>query len=371
MTPAEKIKKLNIKGLSKEASADAKDRLDRVAKPLDGLGVMEDIICRLAGIQHSADVDISKRIVVMMCADNGIVDEGISQSSYNVTASVAASMSAGNSSVCRMAERENIDTLPVDIGIRQRDDIETYSELTVGPKGHYRLLRAYPDIAAGTEDFMKRPAMTEEQLYRALCCGIDLVGKLSDMGYRMICTGEMGIGNTTTSAVVASALMHADPERIAGRGAGLDDERMSRKTDVIKNAIDRYGLYDASVYDVMRCVGGYDIAGIAGMYIGGAVYGIQVVIDGLISAAAALCASRIRPGCRDYMFASHAGAEKGTESILSELGLEPVLRTGMKLGEGTGAVMLVPLIDMALAVYDSEITFEKIKVERYERYTKI
>jgi len=373
MSLEETVRKLQIKPFSQEASAQAKEKLDGVAKPLDGLGHFEDILCRIAGMQSSADIDISKRIVVMMCADNGVVDEGISQSSYDVTAAVAVSMSLGGSSVCRMAERSHIDTLPVDIGIRDKEQLSGYTseEPARGDNGHYRLLKGCADEIHGTEDFLKTPAMTEEQLTQAVTTGVELAGRLSEMGYRIICTGEMGIGNTTTSAAVAASLLRIDPDLITGRGAGLDEERLIRKREVIKQAIGQYHLYKAGVYEVMRTVGGYDIAGMAGLFLGGAVYGVPVVIDGCISATAALCAVRMRPECRDYMLASHKGSEKGTKMILDELGLTPVLDTDMKLGEGTGAVMLVPLIDMALAVYDSNVTFEDISVERYERYTKI
>ena len=373
MSLEETIEELQIKPFSQKAAGQAQEKLDGVAKPLDGLGYFEDILCRIAGMQSSADIDISKRIVVMMCADNGIVEEGISQSSYDVTASVAVSMSLGNSSVCRMAERAHADTLPVDIGIRNKEQLSGYTgeEPARGDNGHYRLLKLCADEIRGTENFLKTPAMTEERLAQALTSGMELAGRLCDMGYRLICTGEMGIGNTTTSAAVAASLLRKDPDLITGRGAGLDEERLIRKREVIKQAIGQYHLYKAGVYEVLRTVGGYDIAGLTGLFLGGAVYGVPVVIDGCISATAALCAVRMRPECRDYMLASHKGSEKGTEMILDELGLTPVLDTDMKLGEGTGAVMLIPLIDMALAVYDSNVTFEDISVERYERYTRI
>ncbi|MCR5746588.1 MAG: nicotinate-nucleotide--dimethylbenzimidazole phosphoribosyltransferase [Lachnospiraceae bacterium] len=367
----EYIKTLNIRAVSKEAMRKAKERLDGIAKPLDGLGSFENIICRLAGIYGTTSIDISKRIVVMMCADNGIVEEGVSQTTCEVTNPVACSMSEGRSSVCRMAEREEIDTLPVDVGIKIREGLESYSDLTEGEKGHYRLFRAFDEITTGTENFLKNPAMTEEQLTKVLKAGVELTGRLVKKGYRIICTGEMGIGNTTTSTAVAAALLHADPDDITGRGAGLDEKGLERKRAVIKQAISKYKLYDASATEVVRCVGGFDIAGLAGLFIGGAVYGVPVVTDGLISAAAALFASKLIPGCKEYMLASHIGDEKGTGMILDELGLTPVLNTKMKLGEGTGAVMLIPLLDMALTVYDGNVTFDDISVKQYERFQGI
>ena len=345
---------------------DAKRRLDGIAKPLDGLGRFEELICRIAAIQGTADIDISKRIVVMMCADNGVIAEGISQSSWDVTAKVAASMSEGRSSVCLMAERAGADTLPVDVGIKEKSSLTEYEGLTAGPRGHYKLLSR--SVAEGTADFMEEPAMTESEFDLAFSRGTELLRELSGNGYRIVCTGEMGIGNTTTSAALAAGLLRLTGSETAGRGAGLDDKGYRRKVEVIDIAINKYGLYELTPKAAACAVGGLDIAALAGMYAEGARLGIPIVIDGMISAAAALLAARLHPGCAECMLPSHIGGEKGMVPLMKELKLTPVIDAGLKLGEGTGAVMLLPMLDMALAVYNGSALFGDIGVGQYVRH---
>lgn len=359
------LKDLTFNTYDKKAEDEAKRRLDHIAKPLDGLGSFETMLCRIAGIQGSADIDISRRIVVMMCADNGIVDEGISQSSYDVTSKVAASMSEGRSSVCLMAESAGADTLPVNIGIKEEGSLEEYENITPGANGHFKLLSR--SIAKGTRNFAKEPAMTAEDFDRAVKAGIRLVKDLSDMGYRIICTGEMGIGNTTTSAALAAAILRLPVEEVTGRGAGLDNEGYKRKVSVIDSAIKKYDLYEADPVDAACIAGGFDIAALTGIFTGGAMYGIPVVIDGVISGTAALLAYKLCPVTRKYMLPSHLGDEKAMKHIMRELGFEPVIHAGMKLGEGTGAVMLLPMLDTALALYTAGSSFDDIKVGQYVR----
>nr|MCR5774724.1 nicotinate-nucleotide--dimethylbenzimidazole phosphoribosyltransferase [Lachnospiraceae bacterium] len=233
--------RLDIRRYDTDSERKAKERFDHIAKPIDGLGVFEDLICRIAGIQGRTDVDISKRIVVIMCADNGITEEGISQTSWEVTAKVAGSMSNGRSSVCLMAESAGADTLPVDIGIKQTGDIRSFEDITEGEKGHYRLLNR--KVANGTYNFAERPAMTGQQFDEAFFNGVRLAGELSERGYQIICTGEMGIGNTTTAAGITSALLKLPASETAGRGSGLSDEAYERKIRVLDQAIQRYDLY--------------------------------------------------------------------------------------------------------------------------------
>ena len=363
--PCEILNELVFHTYDREAESEAQRRLDNIAKPLDGLGGFERAISRLAGIQGSADIDISKRIAVSMCADNGIVEERVSQSSYDVTAKVAALMSEGAASVCLMAESAGIDTLPVDIGIKERDGLLESDEITPGDRGHFRLLSR--NIAKGTRNFAKTPAMTEGEFNKAVETGIRLTGGISQLGYKIICTGELGIGNTTTSAALTAAILHLTAEETADRGAGLDNEGYRRKTAVIDAAIKYNGLYDVSPEEAARIAGGLDIAALAGVFIGGAVYGVPVVIDGLISAASALLAYKMCPLSVKYMLASHLGNEKAMKHIMNELGLEPLIHAGMKLGEGTGAVMLIPLLDMALSLYSGGRSFEDIRIGQYVR----
>ncbi len=332
---------------------------DRVAKPLYSLGRFEDIIALIGAVQGTDRVDISKRAVVVMCSDNGIVDEGVSQSGREVTAEVAGWMGRGTSSVCRMASPVLADVIPVDIGM----DSEKSPEGVIDRK-----------IRRGTDDFLKKPAMTGEELKRAIDTGTDLVRDLKQKGYKILATGEMGIGNTTTSAAVCAGLMNLEAEEVTGRGAGLSDTGYEHKKEVINSAIGKYGFRDRYAKDreyteyVLSCVGGFDIAGLAGVFIGGALYGVPVIVDGMISAAAALAAQRLLPGTKDVMIASHMGREAGMRPVLKELSLEPVIDAGMALGEGTGAVMLFPLLDMVLSLYSGGKRFEETPIEQYKYF---
>ena len=209
---------------------------------------------------------------------------------------------------------------------------------------------------------------------QAINAGIDTVCECSMEGYRLLAAGEMGIGNTTTSAALASALLGLDMDEVTGRGAGLSDAGLKHKKEIISEALGRYRTEGADLrspeytMEMLAAVGGLDIAGMAGVFIGGAIYHIPVVIDGFISSVAALAAVRLAPGCRSCMLASHCGREPGMKKVLDELGLEPVIDAGLALGEGTGAVMLFPLLDAALALYTDGLVFDDTEVEQYERF---
>ena len=326
---------------------------DAVAKPLDGMGKFETMTARIGAILSDERIDISKKAVIIMCADNGIVAEGISQSGQEVTLAVARSMADMKSSVGRMAVAAKADTIPVDIGINSDEKIAGVLDCK---------------IAKGTRNFAIEPAMTEEETIKAVATGIELVKSHASTGYRLIATGEMGIGNTTTSSAIAAALLKCPAENVTGKGAGLDDSGLKRKINVIENAIDKYNLYEKAALEVLMTVGGLDIAGLTGVCIGGAVYHIPIVLDGVISMVAALVAERIVPGTIDYMIASHRGKEPAVDLLCKELGLSPVIDASLALGEGTGAVMLFPLLDMALSIYENSNTFSDISIEKYERF---
>ena len=351
---------IKIDPFDQDTYKEIKDRWDRVAKPLGSLGRFEEMTARMGAVQGSADIDISKRAVIMMCADNGIVEEGVSQSGQDVTAAVASWMGRGESSVCKMARTCGADTIPVDVGINMDGSPAGVTDRKV---------------MRGTRNFAVLPAMTEDECMQAINAGIDTVCECSIEGYGLLATGEMGIGNTTTSAALAAALLDLDVGSVTGRGAGLNDAGLERKKQVIEDALARYAhAEDADcgspeyTMEMLSCVGGLDIAALAGVFIGGAIYHIPVIVDGFISAVAALVADRLAPGCRQCMLASHAGREPGMKHILDALGLEPVIDAGLALGEGTGAVMLIPLLDAALSLYSEGLAFEETEVEQYERF---
>ena len=215
---------------------------------------------------------------------------------------------------------------------------------------------------------MKGPAMTREQAAQAVLNGIRIVRELADRGYDILATGEMGIGNTTTSSAVVSVLLEKDVEAVTGRGAGLSSEGLRRKVQVIRESIRLNEPDRRSALDVLAKVGGLDIAGLAGVFLGGALCHIPVMIDGFISSAAALCAVKMAPECRDYMLASHRSGETAGGMVLDALGLSEFIDCNMSLGEGSGAVAAMPLLDMGLSVYLKMSTFDEIRVEQYEEY---
>lgn len=341
--------KKQIRPVDQEAVCAAQKRWDSIAKPLHSLGKMEKIVMQIAGITGSADVRLDKRALVVMCADNGVVEEGVTQTGQEVTAIVAENFLKGDTSACVMCRQCGTDVFPVDVGMAS--DTKVPSDLKV---------------MMGTRNMTKEPAMTYEEAVQGIEAGIEMVRRLKEQGYRLIATGEMGIGNTTTSSAVASVLLNRSVEEMTGRGAGLSGEGLKRKIDAIKRAVKLNEPDPFDPVDVLAKVGGLDIAGMAGVFMGGAVYRIPVVIDGFISCVAALVAQRISPLTKDYMIASHVSREPAAAMILEALEKEAVLHGEMCLGEGSGAVALFPFIDMGLAVYESMSTFEEIKVEQYE-----
>ncbi len=328
---------------------------DAIAKPIDGMGRFETMTAQIGAITGTDRIDISKKAVVIMCADNGIVEENISQSGQDVTIAVARAMGMRQSSVCKMAKAAGADIIPVDIGINSVEPIQGVLDRKV---------------RNGTNNFRKEPAMTEEEAIRAIAVGIDTVNECREKGYRILATGEMGIGNTTTSSAVTAALIGGGVGEVTGRGAGLDDAGLERKKRIITEAIEKYDLKHEKPLRVLATVGGLDIAGIAGICIGGALFHIPVVLDGVISMAAALLAERMMSGTKDYLLASHKGKEPAMAKLIGELGLDPVIDAGLALGEGTGAVMLFSLLDMALEIYNGGMTFHDMKIEQYDRIVK-
>ena len=359
------MKTINIEPFDEHTYREIKDRWDKVAKPIDGLGRFEDIIAEIGAVQGTVHPDISRRAVVMMCADNGIVEEGVSQSGQDVTREVAVWMGKGISSVCKMAAAANTETLPVDIGINMDGSPEGVIEMKV---------------RKGTRNFAHGPAMTSAETSLAIKNGTEIIRMCREESCSLIAAGEMGIGNTTTGSALASALLGLDAQKVTGRGAGLSDAGLRKKISVIREAVDRLrsdAAKDAKTADIrspefafkaLSTVGGLEIAGMTGLFIGGAVFHVPVVIDGFISAVAALAAERICPGCKRSMIASHVGKEPGMKLILDELGLEPVIDARLALGEGTGAVMLFPLLDMAMTLYTDGLEFSQTDVEQYERF---
>jgi len=327
-------------------------RWDSIAKPLHSLGWLEEATARIAGAQHSAEIRTEKKILIPMCADNGVVAEGVTQTGQEVTAIVAENFLDEKSCAAIMCRMAGADIRPVDIGMA----VDT-------PRVEKR------KVAYGTKNFAHEFAMTKEQAVQALETGIRLVWELKEQGYCLIATGEMGIGNTTTSSAVAASLLNVPAQEMTGRGAGLSSSGLEKKIQVIQDAIARWDLTHQDALTVLAAVGGFDIAGLAGIFLGGAYFHVPVLIDGFISSVAALVAARLCPDSAGYMLATHVSKEPAAHRILDELGLSPALDAGMCLGEGSGAVATFPLLDMAAEIYHRMSTFEQIQVEAYQELT--
>lgn len=339
--------------LDENAVRQAQEHWNNIGKPLHSLGALEDYIIKIAGITGYPDVKINKRCVVVFCADNGVVCEGVTQTDSSVTMTVAEAVAAGTSSINRLAHTYNADVIPVDIGM----NTDSESVKILKRKSTY-----------GTANIAVGPAMSRDQAKEAISSGMDIARECAEKGYNILVTGEMGIGNTTTSAAIASVLLNIPPENVTGRGAGLDDEGLKRKIDVIKRAVSITEPDADDALDVLSKVGGFDIAGMTGLFLGGAVYRIPVVIDGFISAIAAALAVKINPLARDFMLCSHVSAEPAGIKILRHIGLKPLITAGLCLGEGTGGIMLLPLLDGALSVYHSAHRFNDLNIKQYEEY---
>lgn len=331
-----------------QAMAETRKRWDDIAKPLHSLGRLEDALVKIAGVTGSSRIELSRKAHIVMCGDNGVIEEGVSQSGSEVTAIVAENLLQVRSCVSIMCKMQGVDLFPVDIGMCSES----------------RIIQR--KIAWGTKNMAKEPAMTREETIAAIEVGIEMVRELKEKGYHLIGTGEMGIGNTTTSSAVTSAMLGVSVESVTGKGAGLSSAALNRKIEVIEKAIKMHSPDPHDPVDVLSKVGGFDIAGLMGVFIGGAAFHIPIVIDGFISSVAALLAYRMDPVIREYMLASHVSQEPASVLLLETLGLHPLLTCDMHLGEGTGAVASFPILDMSLEIFNKMSTFEQISLDAYE-----
>ena len=288
-----------IRPPDEEAAAACRARWNRIAKPLYGLGVLEEMLVRIAAMQESAEIELEKKALVVFCADNGVVAEGVSQTGQETTAIVAENFIDGKSCAAIMCRRAGADLFPVDVGMA----VDT-------PRVEKRKLRR------GTANMAQGPAMTREEALFAIGAGIRKAEELATAGYRILAAGEMGIGNTTTSSAIAAVMLSADPSEVTGVGAGLSAEGLRKKVSVIRKAIGVNRPDPEDPLDVLVKVGGFDIAALTGFFLGGAACRTSVVIDGFISAVAALLAARIAPASREYMLPSHISGEPATGMVM-------------------------------------------------------
>lgn len=320
-----------------------------LAKPLGSLGVLEDVIINIARLRGSADVRLDKRSLIVFIGDHRVVEEGVSQSDHSVTLAVAKALGEGCSTVDHLAKNAAISVFPVDTGMA--DDT---------PPGVDN-----KKISRGTGNIAKGAAMTKEECALAIKAGRDMVRRLFEEGTDIVLLGEMGIGNTTACSAITSVLLEAGPAMTVGRGAGLSDDGLKRKVRTVERAIEINKPDKKDPFDVLQKLGGYEIAALCGACLEGYECNIPVMLDGFITDTAALLAVRMEPEAKNALIASHRSAEGAAGLILDELGLDTMISAGIRLGEGAGAVMALPLLDQALAVYHSGHTFDDLGIEPY------
>lgn len=344
-----------IEPLDEEAFQKAKERTRDLIMPSLALGRLHEISCRMAGINREIVGELRQKVVMVAAGDHGVAEEGVSLYPQEVTRQMVSGFIRGVAAINVIARQVGARVVVVDFGIKGDPDP---SWLQAADKFRDK------KVAPGTSNIARGPAMTKEQAEETILNGIEVFEEERKRGMDVIATGDMGIGNTTSSAAVICALTGLPPEEIAGRGTGLEGGRLKLKVEVIKRALDINRPDPSDPLDVLAKVGGFEIGGICGWILGGVSGGLPVVIDGFISTAAAMLTVALEPKIKDYLFAGHLSEEKGHRKALEYLGLEPILDLGMRLGEGTGAALALPIIEAGVKVLAQMATFEEAGVSR-------
>ncbi len=340
----------SIKPLNAQYFAQASERLDNLTKPKGSLGELEEYAMRIVAITENATPSLDKKAVFVLASDHGVVEEGISAYPKEVTKEMVYNFLNGCAGINALAKHAGVDVFVVDMGV------DWHFEKTDG-----LLTRK---INNGTRNLAKEPAMTQGEAIRSIETGIVLAIEAAEKGYNLIAAGDMGIGNTTPSATVICALTGLNPKDVVGYGTGIGEEVWEHKIEVVKNALELYKADPDFPVDILAKVGGFEIGGIAGLILGGASRRIPVVVDGFVSTAGALVAMALCPPVKEYIFFSHKSAEGGHGLILKKLGVKPTLDLNMRLGEGTGAVLGMFVIEAAVKAYNEMATFDEAGVSR-------
>ena len=353
--------------LNQKVLNESHQRQEMLAKPTGSLGTLEDISIQLAGITGEVKNDTSRQAIVIMSADNGVVEEGVASAPQSVTLSQTINFTRHFTGVSALAQYFDIDLLVCDLGVKMEIPDVFYTDkmefVSGAEKTHGKVAGKIVNrsLGRGTENLAKGPAMSMEQCEKAFLTGIEAVKAIKDSGYQIFGVGEMGIGNTTTSACVLSALTGASAETVVGRGGGLNDEGLMKKIHIVEEAVSK--LKDASVFEILAAVGGFDICAMTGAFVGASYYRLPVVIDGYISAVAALAAVRLAPNTVNFMFGSHQSTEPGYLIAMNELGIKPLFNLGMRLGEGSGCPISFKIIEAAAAAMNGMATFAEGSID--------
>jgi len=341
-----------IEPLNQKAMQAAQERQNMLTKPAGSLGRLEELSIQIAGITGKPIPVIKEKVIITMAGDHGVVAEGVSAFPQEVTPQMVANFLNGGAAINALARHIGARVVVVDMGVA--------SEIPAREK----LLKRR--VAAGTKNIAVGEAMTRAEAEQAVQSGIEIVEGIISIGAHIIGTGDMGIGNTTPSAAIACALMGESPEKIAGRGTGVDDEGLKRKISAIQRALDVNQPNPKDGLDVLSKVGGFEIGGLAGVMIGAAANHVPVMVDGFISTAAAMIAVTLAPQCKDYLIAAHRSKEYGHSAMLEWLGLKPLFDLDLRLGEGTGAALGISMAEAACKVLAEMATFGEAGVSDKE-----
>jgi nicotinate-nucleotide--dimethylbenzimidazole phosphoribosyltransferase len=327
--------------------AAAREILDRKTKPRGSLGRLEDLACRIAAIRGTTTPGAPVAAIVLAAGDHGIAAEGVSAYPQEVTGQMLLNFAAGGAAICVLARQAGARLLVVDAGIATPVDHPDVRDLRIG---------------AGTRNATYEPAMTRAEVLAAIEAGVTVADELAAEGVTLIGLGEMGIANSTSAAALCAALLPAEPADVCGRGTGVDDDGLARKVDAVARALVANPVDPGDPLGTLAAFGGFETALLAGVTLGAAVSGVPVVLDGFITGAAALAAARIAPDVRESLIASHRSPEPGHALVLNDLGLRPLLSLDMRLGEGSGAALAIPLVRSAVAILEEMATFDQAGV---------
>jgi nicotinate-nucleotide--dimethylbenzimidazole phosphoribosyltransferase len=337
-----------ITAIDHETAVAAQHLLDGKTKPRRSLGRLEDLACKVAAIQRNPRPPLPTKAIVVMAGDHGVTQEGVSAYPPEVTWQMLLNFARGGAAINVLARQAAARLIVVDMGVN--GPVESIPGV---------LSRR---IAPGTRNFTRGPAMTVEQTVLALEHGITIAQELASTGVDLLGIGEMGIGNTTAATALVAAFTGRPALEITGRGTGIDDDAFARKVAAIERGLTMHPPSDKSALQILVALGGFEIAGLAGVVLGAAARGIPVLLDGFIASTAALCAARLAPRAADYVIASHRSVEIGHKVVLEALGCEPLFDFSMRLGEGTGAALAMHMVDAALHVLHEMATFESAQV---------
>jgi nicotinate-nucleotide--dimethylbenzimidazole phosphoribosyltransferase len=336
----------SVHPLDNEAAWAADARLNSLTKPIGSLGHLEHLVRRYAAIRHDESARPGRGALAVFVADHGVAAEGVSAYPQAVTAEMLRNIAAGGAAISVLARRFGYVLKVVDVGVK----VDTSAKPLAGV--------TYRRVGAGTSNFLDRPAMTADQTTRALEVGIEIARDLAHDGATLVGIGDMGIANSTPAAALLCALTGIAPTAMVGRGTGLDDAGVRRKTEVVERALEIHRNALTTGESILAALGGFEIAAMAGVCLGGAALNVPVVVDGFIATASAAVAQKIYPGLFDHLFFSHRSAEGGHALALEHFRIRPTLDLDLRLGEGTGAALAMNLIDTALDLLHKMATFE-------------